>query len=141
MQEFLLHNLFWLFLATASFTGLVWTFVRGGKINLSPQAAILAVSRGGGLFLDIRSAAEFSGGHIPRSQNIPSSELPARTAAISKFKKSPVVVVCPNGHQARKTVRQLADGGFSNVHILSGGIAAWRDANLPLFSKKAQKKK
>lgn len=141
MQEFLLQNVFWLLLALASFAGLLWTFARAGKINLSPQAAILAVSRGSGIFLDIRPVAEFSGGHIPRSQNIPGSELSARTTAIAKFKKSPVVVVCASGLTARKSARELTDGGFSDVHVLSGGINAWREANLPLFNKKDQKKK
>lgn len=138
MQEFLLDNLFWLITASAAAGGLVWTFIQGGRLTLSPQAAILAVSRGGGVFLDIRPAADFSTGHIPKSQNLPGGAT-ERLSAIAKFKQKPVVLVCPTGQQARKTAATLVQEGFAQVHVLAGGIAGWREANLPLFNRKEKK--
>ena len=140
MEQFFLDNIFWMAAAVVSTAGLTWTFVRSGRINLSPQSATLAVSRGGGVFLDIRPAVEFAAGHIPRSQNIPASELSTRLASIAKFKQKPVVMVCPNGAHARRAARQLTNDGFAQVHVLSGGIAGWRDANLPLFNKRKSAK-
>ncbi|MCH9704714.1 MAG: rhodanese-like domain-containing protein [Proteobacteria bacterium] len=134
MTSFLLDNLFWLLTALFASAGLVWTFIRAGKTNLSPQAAILAV-RGGGVFLDIRPNAEFLNGHIARSQNIPEGEVAARLPSLAKFRKKSVVVVCQNGLRSRKTVQQLLKEGFTNVYALTGGVAAWRDANFPLLSK------
>ena len=126
-------------MAAGSAAGLGWTFARAGKLVLAPQAAILAVSRGGGTFLDSRAAADYAAGHIPKSQNIPDSELPTRLPSIAKFKQKPIVLVCPNGMQAKKTVGALTKDGFTKVHVLAGGVAGWRDANLPLFNKKNKK--
>ena len=138
MQEFLLENVFWVVTALIASAGLVWTFMQGGKMSLSPQAAILAVSRGNGVFLDIRPAAEFSTGHIPKSQNVP-GEIKDRLSSIAKFRQKPVVLVCPTGHQARKAAAELVKEGFAQVHVLAGGINGWKDANLPLFNKKEKK--
>lgn len=135
VDAFLLDNVLWVAVALGAGGGLVWTFVRAGRISLTPQAATLLVTRGGGVFLDVRPAAEYGTGHIPRSQNVPESELATRKAAVEKFKNKPVVVVCANGMRARKVAQQLVRDGFAQAHVLAGGVAGWRDANLPLFNK------
>lgn len=135
MEYFLLDNLFWLLLAMVSAGGLIWTFKRGGKINLSPQSAILTVNRGGGVFLDVRPPTDYTGGNIPNSQNVPLDEIAARLPGLAKFKKKPVVLVCANGISARKLIPQLQKDGFEQVFLLTGGIAGWREANLPLLNK------
>lgn len=135
MEAFLLDNVAWLLTAALAAAGVVWTTMRAGGARLSPQKAILAVSRGGGVFLDVRPPAEFSASHIPRAQNVPWEQFASALSSLAKFKDKPVVVVCPNGMLAGKAMAQLAKGGFSRVHVLAGGIAGWRDANLPLFGK------
>ena len=135
MLAFLLDNLFWAVLALLSATGLVWTFVRAGQASLTAQAAVLLVSRTNGLFIDVRSAAEFADGHIANAHNIPSSEFDKRLEALSKHKKKPIVVVCQNGMRGRAALQQLEKAGFEGARILTGGIAAWREAQLPLTAK------
>ncbi len=45
------------------------------------------------------------------------------------------IVLCDDGDgPAEQAAAILARNGYDNVHILSGGIAAWRDAGFELFS-------
>ena len=136
MVAFILDNLFWFTMACISAAGLSWTFARAGRLALSPQVAVLAVSRGGGVFLDIRSAAEYASGHIPRAQNVPVEEVEKRKEALAKFKQKPVVLICPSDLRGRQTAQMLIKEGFKNVRLLAGGMNAWREAQMPLFHKK-----
>ena len=136
MIEFLLDNIFLVLLACASAGGLSWTFARSSSLSLSPQAAVLTVGRGGGLFLDIRPSREFDDGHIARARNIPASDIERDKDIIAKYKKKPVVVICANGMKARATAQTLIKSGFDDVRVMTGGIGGWRDAQLPLVGKK-----
>lgn len=136
MTDFLLANWFWLALAMASAGGLSWSFARGAAASLEPGLAVQTVEREGGVFLDIRSAEEFARGHIVRAVNLPADDIAKRAKEINRHKEKPVVVVCQNGMRARQTVRKLGELGFQRPVILSGGMTAWRDAQLPLATRK-----
>jgi rhodanese-related sulfurtransferase len=43
-----------------------------------------------------------------------------------------VIVVCANGREAGKVAAQLRSSGFNDVFVLGGGLAAWREAGLPI---------
>jgi len=136
MMEFLLDNLFWVLMACVAAGGLSWTFARSSSLSLSPQAAVLLVGRGGGLFLDIRPHREFASGHIARARNISADDVGRGSPAdIGKYKKKPVVVVCANGTKARAAAQTLVKAGFDNVRVLAGGIGGWREAQMPLVEK------
>ena len=49
-----------------------------------------------------------------------------------KNKALPLVVVCPNGAKATRAVGILKKRGYERVQALAGGLAAWREANLPV---------
>lgn len=136
MTEFLLANWHWAALAMASALGLSWSFARSAAVALEPSRAVQVIEREGGVFLDIRSPAEFSRGHIVRSVNLPADEIPKRAKEIGRYKEKPVVVVCQQGIRAKHAVRKLVELGFQKPATLAGGMNAWRDAQLPLASKK-----
>ncbi|MBE8159034.1 MAG: rhodanese-like domain-containing protein, partial [Betaproteobacteria bacterium] len=46
-----------------------------------------------------------------------------------------VVLVCQNGMQSRRRAQELAAAGFREVRAMRGGMSAWLDAQLPVFSK------
>ena len=54
------------------------------------------------------------------------------SANLPKNKALPLVVVCPSGVRAVRAVATLRKLGFENARALAGGLAAWREANLPL---------
>lgn len=136
MEAFLLDNVFWLMLAAASASGLIWTFARAEQWSLSPQAASLLANREGGLFVDVRPPAEFAAGHIAKARNIPASELESKLDTLNKYREKPVIVVCQNGMRGRTAAAQLRKANFTQVRVLAGGVGGWLDAQLPLSKKK-----
>jgi rhodanese-related sulfurtransferase len=79
--------------------------------------------------LDVRTAHEFAGGHVPGAINLPFdrlagiSELPVEPGA-------PVVVYCGHGPRAWIAGLRLRRLGFTQVHYLKGHMRAWRRAGL-----------
>ncbi len=82
-----------------------------------------------GKLIDVRSAAEFSAGHIPAAVNVPMEQVELRMADIGS---GPVVLICEAGSRARIVAGWLEN--TQTVSVLSGGTAAWRKAGLPLMT-------
>ena len=96
-MEFLRQNAIFIGLAIGSGFGLLWPMLnRGasGVANVSPTEAVMLMSRGKPLILDVRDAAEFAAGHIQGAKHIPVAELASRMKEIAKFKDKPVLVHC-----------------------------------------------
>ncbi|MFZ5724452.1 MAG: rhodanese-like domain-containing protein [Pseudomonadota bacterium] len=113
-------------------TMLFMTTSRSGGRVLSPSLLGTVVNRDHALLLDIRSDSDFRGGHIAGSLHIPQAQLASRLAELEKHKGKPLVVVCAMGHAAPEAARQLLKAGHSPVYRLAGGVAAWRNENLPV---------
>lgn len=76
--------------------------------------------------LDVRSAAEFSLGHIPNSQNIDVLS-PSFDDDIKLLDKSkPVMVYCKSGNRSAKCSKKLQAAGFIKIYDLDGGISKWK---------------
>ena len=137
MTEFISSNL-----------ALVALFVVSGAMLIYPELARLGFSGGGqqlgtldatrlmnqnhSLVLDVRDAKEFAEGRLPRSKHIPLAELEGRVAEIAKYKEKPVLLTCRTGARSAGGARALKKAGFTQVFQLKGGLAAWREAGLPV---------
>lgn len=73
--------------------------------------------------VDVRSAAEFAGGHIPGAVNIPMEQMESRMADLPQ---GPLLLICETGKRADIVAGWLA--GHSDVKVLEGGTRAWREA-------------
>jgi rhodanese-related sulfurtransferase len=116
---------------------LVWPeFARlgfsGGGRQVGTLDATRLMNQGNSLVLDVRDAKEFAEGRLPKARHIPLAELDARIAEIAKFKERPVLLACRTGTRSAGAARALARAGFMQVYQLKGGIAAWREAGLPI---------
>ena len=131
VEVFLLENLFWVSLAVVSAAGALFMTLRGTVATLDPSAAALFIKQNGALFLDVRSGEEFIAGHIAGAKHIPIADVKTDLERIGKYKDKGVVVVCANGLQSKKAAATLAGGGFNHLRVLAGGMAAWREAQLP----------
>ena len=83
------------------------------------------------LILDVRSAREFQGGHVPGAVNIPHDQLSERLAELEISESDEVVVHCQSGRRAAAAENLLADSGYTRVRDLAGHWKAWREAGLP----------
>jgi uncharacterized membrane protein YdjX (TVP38/TMEM64 family)/rhodanese-related sulfurtransferase len=84
--------------------------------------------------LDVRPADAFSGeqGHIDGAVNIPLEELPQRMAELGDYLERPVVIVCRTDRMSAKAAVLLTEEGFTDVHVVRGGMTKWNEAGLPV---------
>lgn len=71
--------------------------------------------------IDVRSASEYAGGHIPCTFNIPMDQFEARRKDL-RFEDG-VVLVCKAGSRAQIVAGWL--GADASVRVLEGGTDAW----------------
>jgi len=135
LLKFVGDNIFLVGVAVVSGGMLVWPAVRRGATGSSLVSTLQAtqlMNQQNALVLDVRDAAEYQKGHMLNARNIPLAELGARAAELEKHKAKPVVVVCESDNRSARAVTALRKLGFEKVFSLGGGIAAWRQAGLPL---------
>ncbi len=135
-MKFLMDNLLLVALAVGSGFWLLWPMLtRGasGAADVSPSDAVLLINREHATVLDVRSAAEFSGGHITDAINIPLPELESRLGELAKYKDKPLLVNCQGGVRSTSACSVLKKGGFSRIYNLQGGVNAWMQAKLPVI--------
>jgi len=106
-----------------------------GMKAVDPVQATQLSNRENAIFLDIRDDGEYGGGHIPEAIHIPIRQLPDRIAELNKHKDCPVIAYCRSGNRSNGAGSVLKKHGFENVYNLSGGIAAWQKASLPVSTK------
>jgi rhodanese-related sulfurtransferase len=87
---------------------------------------------GGALLVDIRTEADFKAAHISGARNLPGAEIAAGAEALSRFKDKPIIAYCDTGLTAGSAARHLTRLGYKQALNLRGGLAAWRQENLPL---------
>ena len=124
------------YLLTGIFVILLVLFVknevqRGGR-SVTAQQLVDLINREGALVLDVRDKNEFGEGHIIDALNIPHSAVASRIGELERHKVKPVVIACKMGQHSGAVGTILRKAGFENVSRLRGGIAEWRNQNLPV---------
>ncbi|WP_438969649.1 rhodanese-like domain-containing protein [Methylophaga sp.] len=104
-----------------------------GLQPLGATQAVRLINQSKGKFVDVRDSADYEKEHIADSVNLPMSQL-ADDSNKLKDKSQPLVIVCASGQRARSAAKQLRGQGFEQVYVLTGGLHAWKEAKLPLFS-------
>lgn len=92
---------------------------------------MLAVDPASVRLLDVRTPSEYGTAHIVGSYNVPIDVLGEHAAEI-KVLDIPVVLVCQSGQRAVRADAVLRAYGLQRLHVLEGGMRAWRDAGLPV---------
>ena len=105
--------------------------VRGGR-SVSAQELVNLVNRDGAVVIDVRDANEYSQGHIVDALNVPHAALAGRVGELRKYKEKPIVLACKMGQHSGAAGTVLRKAGFQNVSRLRGGVAEWRNQNLPV---------
>ena len=104
---------------------------RGGR-SVSPQQLVDMVNREGAVVVDVRDPNDYSQGHIASALNMPHGSLATRLGEIEKYKEKPIVLACKMGQHAGAAGTVLRKAGFTNIARLKGGIAEWRNQNMPV---------
>jgi rhodanese-related sulfurtransferase len=134
LMKFLVDNVYIIVVAFVSGGMLLWPVLRrgAGGASVNTLDATQLINRQDALVLDVRNADEFQRGHILNARNIPLSQIDARIGDIARYKEKPVIVTCETGNRSSAAAASLRKQGFAQVFNLSGGIAAWQQAGLPV---------
>jgi rhodanese-related sulfurtransferase len=101
-------------------------------LSASGLASWLAdASRPNPTLLDVREPWEFATCRLDDALSIPMRDVPARIAEIDL--DAPVVCICHHGARSMQVAAFLKARGASDVHNLTGGLAAWADQVDPSF--------
>ncbi|MFM2053784.1 MAG: hypothetical protein RL456_1821 [Pseudomonadota bacterium] len=131
-MNFLIDNWIWLVTAIVSGGVLLWPMLgKGGAGAVSPAEAVQMMNREKAVVIDVCETAEFAAGHVGGARSIPLGQLEGAKGLPSN-KALPVVLVCASGARARRAAGTLRKLGHERVHVLDGGLAAWREAGLPV---------
>jgi rhodanese-related sulfurtransferase len=134
LVQFFIDNAFLIAIAFISGGMLVWPLVRSRAAGpaLSTLQATQLINSRNAVVVDVRTPEEFAAGSLPGARNAPADKLEERTRDIKKDK--PLIVLCASGSRAGRVAAQLRAIGFGEVYVLAGGLAAWREAGLPIRS-------
>ena len=128
-------------LLVATFVALLVIFIanelrRGGR-TISCQEAVNLLNRENAVAIDLRTAKEFSEGHISGALNVPYTLLDKHMNKLQQHKDKPIILTCKMGQQSGAAGNQLRKAGYVNVTRLSGGIQNWRISNMPVVKTKS----
>jgi hydroxyacylglutathione hydrolase len=105
------------------------TILEKGMKALTPNELEAAVEVTDALVLDVRNAADFQKGFIPRSINIGlHGDFAPWVGSLIVDVKQPIILITDNGEE-QESVTRLARVGFDNViGYLAGGFDAWKNS-------------
>lgn len=132
-MKFFLDNWYLIVAALVSGGMLLWPTLarRGGAGSVSASEAVQLINREKAVLIDVSEPAEYAAGHAVNSRNVPFGSLEG-SKDLPSNKALPLVVVCPTGARAGRAAAILQKLGFEKARALAGGLAAWREANLPI---------
>lgn len=87
--------------------------------------------RAGAPVVDVREAAEYVGGHVPRATLAPLSRIALFLGSIPRDED--VYVVCQSGNRSQAMADLMAASGIRAISV-DGGTSAWASRGLPLVT-------
>ncbi|MFI4891091.1 MAG: rhodanese-like domain-containing protein [Steroidobacterales bacterium] len=100
--------------------------------NLDPAEVAPLLRAGKLLLIDVREPAEYASERIPGALLYPLSTFDASTLPDDGARR--VVFHCGSGKRSLRAAEQRLAAGQAHAAHLSGGIAAWKAAGLPVIS-------
>src|SRR5438132_7560536 len=84
--------------------------------------------------VDAREEGVFHERHLFMASCLPLSRLELIAPGLLPRRSAPIVV-CDDGEGlARRAAARLIEGGYTDVSLLAGGVAAWEAAGFPVYS-------
>ena len=134
-MKFLIDNWMLILMAATSGGFLLWqTIQKSANGGVGTAEAVRLINREKGVLIDVCEPSEFAAGHALGARNIPlgsidgSKELPSNKAL-------PLVLLCASGARAGRAAALLRKAGYAQATAVTGGLAAWREAGLPVDKK------
>src|SRR6516162_7621910 len=84
--------------------------------------------------VDAREEGSFHERHLLMASCLPLSRLELTASGLLP-RRSASIVVCDAGERlAERAAARLTEGGYTDLSVLAGGVAAWEAAGFPIYS-------
>ncbi len=101
--------------------------------TLTPEQFSDLLKGGEYTLLDIRTADEYSSGHIRNAKQIDYNQTQQFSDYLDRLdKKAKYLIYCRTGKRSSSALQMMQEKGFMNVADLSGGINAWIAGGYPI---------
>ena len=90
--------------------------------GIKPQVDLGELVRQGAIIMDVRTKAEYAGGHIRGSINIPLDKIDANLGKL-KNKNHVIITCCASGMRSSKAQSGLKSRGYTNVYNGGGWMS------------------
>jgi rhodanese-related sulfurtransferase len=97
---------------------------------IEPAEAKGRLDTGRAVLIDVREADEFAREHMPGARSAPLSGFDRHD--FTAIGDMPVIVTCRSGARTAMNAARILAKGLGEVHVLSGGLDAWKRAGLPV---------
>lgn len=108
--------------------------VRGIR-RLAPDEVVNLMNHHEATVIDLREHASFSHGHILGSINLHLAPADDLTQKIEPYKNKSLILLAKDDLSALSFGTKLQKLGIAKIYLLKGGLAAWKNAGLPLTKK------
>lgn len=104
------------------------------EIEVDEARVIIEEKKGSPDFviLDVRTAGEYSEGHIEGSTNIDVESVSFKEEAGKLDRSKTYLVHCRTGRRSETAVKVMEEMGFADIYWMPGGIVGWQDAGYPV---------
>ena len=103
--------------------------------NITPAELHARFQAGGEIaIVDAREEGSFHERHLLMASCLPLSRLELITPGLIPRRSAPIVVCDYGEGLAERAAARLIAGGYADVSVLTGGVAAWEAAGLPIYS-------
>jgi rhodanese-related sulfurtransferase len=131
--DFITNNWILITLAVSSGFMLMWPNIAGAASSgVSPQQAVQLMNKEKAVVIDVSKPEEAALARVVGSRNLPLDDLLERLPKTVADKNRPLILVCASGVRAKSAAAVARKAGYTQVNVLSGGLKAWREANLPV---------
>src|SRR5688500_15787763 len=100
--------------------------------NVPPQIAADMIQKSECYVVDVRTVEEFIMHRIAGAHLLPVQELQQRHGEIPRDADKPILILCEHGVRSAGTCEALARHGWKDLINMTGGMAEWLDAGLPV---------
>jgi rhodanese-related sulfurtransferase len=104
----------------------------GGPTVLSPQQAVTLINHEQAVVVDMRNLPEYTAEHIAAAISMPLDKLDSQLQTLKQYSGKPLIVYGIAGRDFEAVKPKLEAKGFPNIFNLTGGLAAWKAAGMPV---------
>ncbi len=109
------------------------TLTAGEVKHVKAKEAAALLAKGDVIVLDVRTADEYTEGHIKGATHIDFLDDAKFKAAAAKLDKNKTYLVhCQGGGRSSRSLPVLQDLGLQHLIHLDDGFAGWQEAGLPV---------